>query len=271
MRTLLLPNTCLGALTCAVLACGAAVAPPCALAQTPSTAAASRSTSLPSEWHETVSFRGLFEQTAEDFRRIATKDSAVIMAIGGVAAAIGHAQDGNLSRNMSGSRALTTALGPGEMLGGARMQAAAAITTYAAGRITSNETVARIGADLIRAQIVTQTLTAAVKTSVGRTRPDGTQYSFPSGHSAVTFASATVLQRHLGWKVGIPAYGLASYVAASRIQAKRHFLSDVTFGAALGIVSGRTVTIGRGSHRFAVSPSAVPGGGGVSLTWVGRN
>lgn len=245
--------------------------PPCALAQTTPVATSSRSTSPPSEWHETVSFRSLFEQTAEDFRRIASKDSAVIMAIGGVAAAIGHGQDGNLSQSMSGSRSLNTALGPGELLGGARMQASAAVATYAVGRITSNETVARIGADLIRAQIVTQTLTAAVKTSVGRGRPDGTQYSFPSGHSAVTFASATVLQRHLGWKAGIPAYGLASYVAASRIQARRHFLSDVTFGAALGIVSGRTVTIGRGNRRFSVAPSAVPGGAGVSLTLVGRN
>ena len=114
-------------------------------------------------------------------------------------------------------------------------------------------------------------LTAAVKTTVGRTRPDGTQYSFPSGHAAATFASATVLQRHLGWKAGVPAYAVASYVAASRIQAKRHFLSDVTFGAALGIVAGRSVTIGRGDHRFALAPAAVPGGGGVSLTWIGRN
>jgi membrane-associated phospholipid phosphatase len=151
------------------------------------------------------------------------------------------------------------------------MQAAGAIATYTVGRITSNETVASIGADLIRAQIVTQTLTAAVKGSVGRQRPDGTQYSFPSGHSAVTFASATVLQRHLGWKAGIPAYGVATYVAASRIEAKRHFLSDVAFGAALGIASGRTVTIGHGRNRFALAPTAVPGGGGVSLTWVGRN
>ncbi|HEY5619619.1 MAG TPA: phosphatase PAP2 family protein [Vicinamibacterales bacterium] len=171
----------------------------------------------------------------------------------------------------SGSSELRSVLGPGELVGGARVQAAGALATYTIGRVTSNATVARIGADLIRAQIVTQMLTAAVKTTVGRTRPDGTQYSFPSGHAAATFASATVLQRHLGWKAGVPAYAVASYVAASRIQAKRHFLSDVTFGAALGIVAGRSVTIGRGDHRFALAPAAVPGGGGVSLTWIGRN
>ena len=44
----------------------------------------------------------------------------------------------------------------------------------------------------------------------------------------------------------------------------------VTFGAALGITAGRAVTIGRGNHRFALAPAAVPGGGAVSLTWIGR-
>jgi membrane-associated phospholipid phosphatase len=79
-----------------------------------------------------------------------------------------------------------------------------------------------------------------------------------------------VLHRHFGAKVGIPAYGLATFVAASRINEKRHFLSDVAFGAAIGMVSGRTVTLGHGNARFALSPAAAPGGGGVNFTWVGK-
>lgn len=213
--------------------------------------------------------RDLVTQAADDVRRLVSTDSAVILSIGGIAAAVGHAGDRDLSDGMSGSGTLKGLFSVGETVGGARMQAAGAVATYTIGRVTSNQTVARIGADLIRAQLVTQMVTSAVKTAVGRTRPDGTQFSFPSGHSAVTFASATVLQRNLGWKVGIPAYAVAGYVAASRVQARRHFLSDVTFGAALGIAAGRTVTIGRGTHRFAVAPTAVPGGGGVSLTWLG--
>ena len=53
------------------------------------------------------------------------------------------------------------------------------------------------------------------------------------------------------------------------IEEKRHFLSDVAFGAAIGIMAGRTVTIGRGDARFALAPMPVAGGGGISLTWVG--
>jgi membrane-associated phospholipid phosphatase len=64
---------------------------------------------------------------------------------------------------------------------------------------------------------------------------------------------------------------MASWVAASRVQVKRHYLSDVAFGAALGIVAGRTVTIGRGETRFAVAPAVAPGGAGVNFTWVGKN
>lgn len=213
---------------------------------------------------------GLFAQTVEDFRRLVSTDSAVIMSIGGMAAAMGHSGDRDLSTTMGGSNGLRATFGSGETIGGARMQAAGALAAYAVGRATKNARLAQVGGDLIRAQIVTQTLTAAVKTAVGRTRPDGTHYSFPSGHAAVTFASATVLQRNFGWKAGVPAYAVASYVAASRIQAKRHFLSDVTFGAALGIAAGRTVTIGRGDRRFALAPVAVPGGGAVSLTWIGQ-
>ena len=110
----------------------------------------------------------------------------------------------------------------------------------------------------------------ALRYSIRRVRPDDTSFSFPSGHTAVSFASATVLQRHFGWKIGVPAYALASYVGASRIQAKRHYFSDVAFGAALGIVAGRSVTVGRGDGCFAVPPMAAPGGGGVGFTWIGN-
>jgi hypothetical protein len=47
---------------------------------------------------------------------------------------------------------------------------------------------------------------------------------------------------------------------------KRHFPSDVAFGAALGIVSGRTVTVGRGKARFAASPVVSSQKAGVSFT-----
>ena len=81
-----------------------------------------------------------------------------------------------------------------------------------------------------------------------------------------TFASATVLNRRYGWKVGVPAFGVASYVAASRVADGKHFLSDVFFGVAIGLVGGRTVTFDRGETRVQVSPMPVAGGAGIQVS-----
>ena len=75
-----------------------------------------------------------------------------------------------------------------------------------------------------------------------RERPDGSDHqSFPSGHASVTFATATVIERHLGWRKAVLGYAIASYVAMSRIHDNQHYLSDVVFGAAVGTIAGRTV------------------------------
>jgi membrane-associated phospholipid phosphatase len=216
------------------------------------------------------SFGRIFADTLTDFRRLPSRDSAIILGIGGLAALSGHPSDARLSQSFSGAQSMRGAFGAGQTIGAATTQLAAAFATYSIGRATGNPKVAVIGADLVRAQFVSQTMTQVIKLGTGRTRPDGTSLSFPSGHSASAFATAAVLQRHLGWKAGIPAYAVASYVAASRIQGGRHYFSDVAFGAAVGMVAGRTVTIGHGDARFAVSPAAAPGGAGVNFTWVGK-
>jgi membrane-associated phospholipid phosphatase len=218
----------------------------------------------------TPSLGRIFADTLTDFRRLPSRDSAIILGLGGLTAMAGHSYDTRLSQSLSGSGDLRGSFSAGQTIGAATTQLAAAFATYSIGRMTGNPKVAVIGADLVRAQFVSQTLTQVIKVGASRTRPDGTSLSFPSGHSASAFATATVLQRHLGWKAGIPAYGIAAYVAASRIQMKRHYLSDVAFGAAIGMIAGRTVTFGRGDARFAVSPVAAPGGAGVNFTWVGR-
>jgi membrane-associated phospholipid phosphatase len=182
---------------------------------------------------------------------------------------MGHTEDARVTKMMSGSEHLDDVFKPGATIGGAHVQLGGALAAYAVGRMTNKPRLTLLSADLVRAQVLSQVVTHAIKFSVRRVRPDGTLYSFPSGHTSTSFASATVLQRHFGWKAGIPAYAVATYVAASRIEEKRHFLSDVAFGAAIGIVAGRTVTIGRGDARFALAPMPVAGGGGISLTWVG--
>ena len=79
-------------------------------------------------------------------------------------------------------------------------------------------------------------LQQSLKRIVQKPRPDGSNnYSFPSGHTTSAFSGAAFIERRYGWKYGIPAYALASFVAYSRIQAKKHDGWDVLAGAAIGI------------------------------------
>jgi PAP2 superfamily len=97
-----------------------------------------------------------------------------------------------------------------------------------------------IGAESLAA---TAALTQILKTTVHRHRPEGTStQSFPSGHTSFAFASATFIARYVddaaegrGDKLGYLTYIPAAYVGISRIEGQRHFASDVTFGAFLGI------------------------------------
>ena len=82
-------------------------------------------------------------------------------------------------------------------------------------------------------------ITYGIKFSTMRRRPDlSNKRSFPSGHTSNSFLGATILQNVYGSEVGIPGYILASITGMSRINDNKHYLSDVIFGAALGVAIG---------------------------------
>lgn len=90
---------------------------------------------------------------------------------------------------------------------------------------------------------VTAGVTLLLKYTVKEWRPDhSNRHSFPSGHTAVTFASATYLQRRYGWKWGVPAYVVSTYVGWGRCFAKKHHWYDVVAGAAIGAGSALIFT-----------------------------
>jgi hypothetical protein len=200
-----------------------------------------------------------------DFRHLASKGTALTLGIGGALALAVWPADRNLTRRASGDTPVEETFDPGETWGSGWVQAGGAVGTYVIGRLSSNTRVQAIGGDLVRSQIVSGSVTIGLKHVVDRPRPDGSPYSFPSGHASAAFASATVLERHFGWKVGLPLYGAAAYAATSRLSENKHYASDVIFGAAVGIAAGRAVTVGRGANKFAVVPVAVPRGVAVTF------
>lgn len=72
-------------------------------------------------------------------------------------------------------------------------------------------------------------------------RPDGSNNkSYPSGHTATAFMTATMLTKEYGdrspW-IGIGAYTVASATGIMRMANNKHWLSDVLMGAGIGILS----------------------------------
>ena len=77
------------------------------------------------------------------------------------------------------------------------------------------------------------------KAVIHEERPDHSDNnSFPSGHAAVAFASATTMYRRYGWEYGVPAYALATLTGYARVDARKHHWYDVVAGAAIGGASG---------------------------------
>jgi len=82
----------------------------------------------------------------------------------------------------------------------------------------------------------------SLKYIINKKRPNGGNYSFPSGHTMSSFTGAAFLERRYGWKVGIPAYFTAAYVGWTRIKAKKHDYWDVLGGAIIGTASAYLFT-----------------------------
>ena len=200
-----------------------------------------------------------------DVRHIARPDSLKVLIAGGVLSAGSVLLDDEVVKSMKSDHQ-DLAVAVGDNLGAAGVQFGAAAGLYAIGRATRYSDVASLGVTLLRAQVVNGVLTRGLK-FIPRPRPyqevaTTGKGSFPSGHTSASFATATVLQRRWGWHGGAPAYALATFIGVTRLQSV-HYLSDVTFGAAVGIASGLTVNTGAG--RVSVAPIVTPGATGVTV------
>lgn len=216
-------------------------------------------------------FKALAKDVVLDFRHLPSKNRGKVLAIGAVLTLLALPLDDHVNKRLYSKGAVHKMFLPGKIIGYGTVQAGAALGAWVYGRATDKRgRVAHLGLDLLRANIVTQTLTYGLKYTIKRDRPDNTGYGFPSGHSSVTFATATVLERHLGWRAAVPTYLVASYVAASRLHENRHFLSDVVFGGTVGLIVGRAVTR-HGKGTYALMPEIGPRQAGFVFVFHGKS
>jgi PAP2 superfamily len=205
-----------------------------------------------------------------DFKYLPSRENLMWAGIGGGLALAVHPADDNVNQALVGNTAAENFFKLGEVLGELPTLLASASVVYAVGRLTDKPKVSHLGMDLIQSLAMSEVLTQTLKYTTRRERPDGSgKNSFPSGHASDTFAFATALERHLGWRGAVPAYAFASYVAISRLPANRHWLSDAVFGSAVGIIAGRTVT-SHEANPFPVAITTVPGGVAVMYSRKGK-
>ncbi|MGO9590109.1 MAG: capsule assembly Wzi family protein [Candidatus Acidiferrales bacterium] len=191
----------------------------------------------------------LFTNIAEDQRVIWTSPSHLgltdadwLLPLGVVAGGM-LATDTEVSKHLSNSPSRLKYSTDFSNYGIASL-AATAGGLYIWGRITHDDHKRETGFLAGEAAIDSLAATYALKYAFGRERPLQSNFqgnfwqggdSFPSEHSSAAWSIAGVIaHEYPGPLTSIFAYGLASAVSASRVDAKQHFPTDVLVGSAIG-------------------------------------
>lgn len=225
---------------------------------------------------EGTGWRSLVKDTGRDFASFPRRRSTWVLLAGGGALALAvHPADDYVQEHIVGNQTADNIFALGKVLGSVGFQTGTAFTLWLVGHHIGPKDgkpnkLSHLGFDLIRAQIVTQSIVQGIKYTVQRDRPTGECCAFPSGHAASAFAAAAVVERHFGYRGWWPVLLGATYVATSRLVDNRHFLSDVVFGAAVGEATGWTVVGRHGKSQFALQPMPIRGGVMLSLVRTGN-
>lgn len=178
-----------------------------------------------------------------DMGQLATKRTLAILAAGGaLAGACALVEDPTQGTDAAEGGWWDESSDVGNVWGSAATLGVATGALLLVGHLTQSPDLYLTGSEMARSLVYSGVVVLALKAATQRTRPDGGSYSFPSGHSAAAFSVAPVLGARYGVYAAVPAYLLAGVTAFARVEERKHFPSDVVFGAAIGLASGIAVT-----------------------------
>jgi membrane-associated phospholipid phosphatase len=228
-----------------VMVAACLLAPQAALAQPPELAvprAAERPIAVATRW------------VRRDLDHFLSRRTLVILGAGGAMAGVAaaHEDPQAIVHDLSG-RTWEDASNVGNAWGNGAIAVGLAGTMLIAGHVTGDSTMFVTGFEIARAFVYTGVLVEGLKVMANRTRPDGGKYSFPSGHAAIATSMVPVLARRYGFRVGVPAGVLAGLTSIGRLEDRRHYVSDVLFGSALGLSVGLAVSDRDPAHDVALA------------------
>jgi membrane-associated phospholipid phosphatase len=204
----------------------------------------------------------------------------------GVAGVVGlsYAYDTDIRERVQRSRShsLDKTADIASLVGNPYVHLGLAALVYSGGIVADSARWKSTGEMLGEALILTDGATLILKEATGRGRPTVTAHkgdfrpfgfkndydSFPSMHTASSFAVASIMARTSGsLPVAVLSYSAAVLVGLSRLNQDKHWASDVILAAALGELAGRVVIWQHARHQdsLALVPTAIEGGGGVAL------
>ena len=203
------------------------------------------------------SVASLFTTLPADFAHLFTPANGIIVGIGG-ARQRRHSSEGRRDRRRRFARHRargTISSGRARRIGDGAEQSGFALGIYIVGRCVAQRAHRRARRRPGR-RADRQWRSDAGTEDRGRIarRPNGASIRFrpaiPPRHSRPRRCIARALT---AGRLRAPFYALGGYVSVSRMVDNKHWASDVIFGAALGIVSGRAASFGHGLERVSVA------------------
>jgi len=97
---------------------------------------------------------------------------------------------------------------------------------------------------LLISNIISSGITHSLKNIINKTRPNGSDHSFPSGHTTFAFTNAAVLHQEFRETSPVLAYSGYAFAATTgtfRMLNNKHWFSDVLLGAGIGILATEIV------------------------------
>jgi membrane-associated phospholipid phosphatase len=192
--------------------------------------------------HEDVN-RGSAQTQAFDFTTdrqdlISMRSLSIVLAGGAATWLALKGENQNFLRRYLDQSTFDIGCDAGDTYGTGIPQGVGILGLMAMGHLGGHSDLTDAGKDLSVSLMTTGAVVWALKIGIDRKRPNGGKYSFPSGHIAVAFSTVPVVSHHFGWKAGVMASTLAGFTALGRMEENRHYLSDVVFGASIGLAVG---------------------------------